>query len=308
MQFLHALAGVFSLLIVVALGYYLARLGWFPEQTRKMLPKLVTNVSLPPFLGCTIVSSFERDNMLHMLSGIAAPFLAIVIMFAAAWIIGRLIGVQRRHFGLFCASVSNSNTIFIGIPVNLALFGPEAMPYVLLYYFAATVFFWTVGNYFISRDAAAPQARGIHWRQIISPPLYGFIAGLLIVGLDLRTPAFIFQAAQITGQMTTPLALIFIGVTLQGMRLSRLGLNRDIVAAAIGRMLASPLLMLGMASLFQLPELMARVFVIQSGLPVLMQVAILSAYYGTDPDYGSIMVSLTTIICAVTIPLWMTLI
>lgn len=309
MVLLHAFAGIFSLLLVVAIGYGLAWLGWFPEPCRKLLPKLVTNVSLPPYLGCTIVSSFRRDSLLQLLSGSLVPLLALASLFAIAWFLGRAMRVSPRRFGLFCASISNPNTIFIGIPVNIALFGQEALPFVLLYYFPSTFFFWTVGNYFISRDESQsqPRASAFAWQKIISPPMYGFLIGLAIVCANLPVPDFIYEAARITGEMTTPLALVFIGITLQGMDYAKLRINRDISVALAGRMLLSPLLMWALVSLFKLPRLMGDVFIIQSSLPVLMQVAILSAYYDTDPDYGSLMVCSSTILSIVIVPIYMAL-
>ena len=128
MVFLHALGGIFGLLLVVAVGYALACKGWFSTESQMLLPRLVTYVALPPFLMCTLLQSFDRDHLLHMLYGALLPFTSLVITFSLAWVVGRIAHVQRKHFGLFCACVSNSNTIFVGIPVNLALFG-EAWPW-----------------------------------------------------------------------------------------------------------------------------------------------------------------------------------
>lgn len=310
MVFLQAFGGIFSLLVVVLLGYLLAYRGFFAPETEKRMPGFVTNISLPPFLACTIVSSFRRDDLFHMLYGALAPLILMVLLFAIAYATARALKMDRHHFGLFCACVSNPNTIFIGIPVNMALFGEEAVPYVLLYYFASTFFFWTVGNYYISRDkrngdCPVPAGKGFHWRRIVSAPMYGFLSGLFIVCMDIRIPAFIFQSANIVGQLTTPLALIFIGITLHGMNLKRLRPDRDMILALGGRMVLSPLLMLAILPFFNLPQLMGNVFVMQSSLPVLMQVAILSAYYNTDPEFGSVMVSLSTILCVLTVPFYM---
>ena len=309
MVFVNALTGIFSLLLVVGLGCLLGRLGWFSASSRQLLPRLVTNISLPPFLACTIISSFSRDSLLPLLHGAALPLLTMCLLFGLAFIAAKIMRVQKRRFGLFCACVSNPNTIFIGIPVNLALFGVESTPYVLLYYFPSTFFFWTVGNYFISRDESASARKGsaFEWRKIFAPPMYGFFCGLGCICLDIRIPDFLFQAARITGELTTPLALIFIGLTLEAMDFSRLRLHRDIVTPLIGRLVISPLLLWLLLPLFDLPTLMGNVFVIQSALPVLMQVAILSAYYDTDPEYGSIMVCLSTILCVITVPVYMTL-
>ena len=322
MVLLQAFGGVFSLLLVVGVGYVLAALGWFSPGSRRLLPRLVTNVALPPFLLCTILRSFGREDLAHMLQGALLPLVAMVLMYALAWVTGRAARVDRRHFGLFCACVSNPNTIFIGIPVNMALFGEAAVPYVLLYYFASAAFFWTVGNYAISRDeraggsAARREEAGAvpaesrlagRLKNIVSAPMLGFLAGFLLALLEVEPPRVILDAARLVGGLTTPLALIFIGVTLQGMELRRLHLTRDMLLALAGRMVASPLLMWALLPFFGLPELAGRVFVMQASLPVLMQVAILSGYYGTDPEFGSLMVSLSTLACAVTIPVWMVL-
>ena len=311
MVFLHALGGIFGLLLVVAVGYALAWKGWFSTESQMLLPRLVTYVALPPFLMCTLLQSFDRDHLLHMLYGALLPFTSLIITFSLAWVVGRIAHVQRKHFGLFCACVSNSNTIFVGIPVNLALFGEESLPYVLRYYFASTIFFWTVGNYAISSDGCGEGRERTRLcdnvRHIFSPPMLGFLTGLALVMFKVDLPRFLLDAAKYLGNLTTPLALLFIGVTLQTMDLRHLKLDRDLVLALVGRLVVSPLVVLLLVPLFPIPELMGKVFIMQASLPVLMQAAILSAYYRTDPEFGALMVSLSTLLSALTIPIYMTL-
>ncbi len=80
MVLLQAFGGVFSLLLVVGVGYVLAALGWFSPESRRLLPRLVTNVALPPFLLCTILRSFGREDLAHMLQGALLPLVAMVLM------------------------------------------------------------------------------------------------------------------------------------------------------------------------------------------------------------------------------------
>lgn len=308
MLFLSALGGVFSLIIVVALGYFLAARGWFSPTMRKLMPRLVTNVALPPFLATTIISSFPPESLFSMLSGVIPPFCLMLCLFILAFIAGRALNINKQHFGLFCACVSNPNTIFIGIPVNIALFGNDSLPYVLLYYFASTTFFWTVGNYFISRDGkeGVKKSSGkFNWQRIFSAPLIGFIIGVIFLARGWSPPPFIMNAGEIIGQLTTPLALLYIGGVLKEIGLANLRINRDMAYALAGRMILSPLLMWLYVFIFNLPALMGKVFIIQSSLPVIMQIAILSGYYDTDPKFGAMMVAVSTIICVITIPAYM---
>lgn len=309
LAFWNALSSLLGLLLIVSVGYVLAARGWFSQDVRRLIPRLITNVSLPPLLMGTILRSFDRENLMQMVSGAFAPLLAISATFLLAWFLSGPLGVERRHKGLFCACISNSNTIFIGIPVNRALFGPESLHYVLLYYFAATIFFWSAGNWAIYRDADASQqpkpglTRNI--RNFFSPPMQAFIAGICLVMADARLPVFVMDAVKYIGDLTIPLALIFIGITLQGIGLRHLALTRDMRLALAGRLAASPLITAIVICFFSLPGLMGKVFIVQAALPVLTQAAILSAYYKTDPQFGSLMVSLSTILCALSIPLLM---
>ena len=237
MAFLHAMGGVFGLILMGMVGYVLAGKGWFGPETRILLPRLITYVALPPYLMSTIMRAFRRDGLLDFIQGALLPLAAVALTFVLAIIIGKIARVQRQHFGLFCASVANSNTIFVGIPVNLALFGEEAVPYVLLYYFASTVFFWTVGQYAITRDIEG-EARLIPLRtrvmQIFSPPLLGFLTGLLLILCNVELPFFIQDAARYLGNMTTPLALIFIGITMHDMGLRGVTISRDMALTLLG--------------------------------------------------------------------------
>lgn len=45
-----------------------------------------------------------------------------------------------------------ANTIFMGLPVNMAVFGEKAIPYALLYYICNTTFFFTIGIMLIAKD------------------------------------------------------------------------------------------------------------------------------------------------------------
>lgn len=312
MTFFHALGGVFTLLVLVLTGYILASRGWFGAETRKMIPRLVTNIALPPYLCCTILTSFPRENLAHMAYGALLPLASMFILFGCSFLLACLIGMTKRHLGLFCVCVSNPNTIFIGIPVNMALFGPEAVPYVLLYYLASTLFFWTIGNFFIARDERSALAgksqppQGFRWQTILSAPFLGFVAGMAIILAGWQPPAFLLNGGILIGQLAPPLALLYIGISLEGIGLRNIHLTRDLLLAVGGRMGFAPLVMYGLVLLFPTPALMAQVFIIQSSLPALMQVAILSGYYGTDPDFGSMVIAVSTLVSVLTVPVYMT--
>lgn len=308
MAFLHALGGVFGLMLLGFVGFMLAARHWFGAETRIVLPRLITQIALPPFLMYTIMHSFHRDDLLMLAKGALVPLGSVIVTFVLAMIIAKVAHIKRQHFGLFCASVSNSNTIFVGIPVNLALFGESSVSYVLLYYAASTVFFWTVGLYSITSDITENKDKiplRARVAQVFSPPLMGFTTGVVLTLLGVELPEFLQNVARSLGNLTTPLAMIFIGISIYDMGLRSIKISKDMALLAVGRMVMGPLVMCGFLYFFPMPALMAKVFIIQSSLPVMSQAAILSAHYHTDPEFGAQAVCLTTLLSMISIPLYM---
>lgn len=311
MIFAHALQGVFVLVFLGVIGYTIAALKWVGSESRTMLPRIITNISLPPYLMYTIMQYFQRDNMLEMFKGILPSFISVCIAFSIALTMAKFFHVDRKHVGLFCAAISNSNTIFIGIPVNISLFGESAMPYVLLYYVSSTIFFWTIGQYAIIsdvQDKSVMNKRHIQISKIFSPPLLGFITGLFFTAVGLDLPDFVKLAAQNLGNLTTPLAMMFIGISIYDMGFKHINLSKDMVLLIFGRMIIAPIIMFCISRLFKLQDLISNVFIVQSSLPVMMQAAILSAYYKADSNFGSQAVAYTTILSIFFIPVIMVLI
>ena len=218
---------------------------------------------------------------------------------------------KKGHRGIFQSTFTTSNTIFVGLPVTMALFGEEAIPYTLLYFFANTTFFWTLGNACIQADSKEFSYQQMFTlktlRRIFSPPILGFLASLIILILDIPLPKFFMDTAQYMGNLTTPLALIFIGVTLYSMGLKKFRFDLGLIGICLGRFIIAPLSMYLLSFIFPMPELMFKVFVIMASLPAMIQTVVLSSLYNTDTEYATLVVSATTLLSIITIPIYMVL-
>lgn len=310
MIFLQAVEGVLSLLIIGLAGFMMARQGWIGQETKAALPKIVTYVSLPLFLLCSLINTFNKDDLLHMVYGAIVPLIAMLICFFISWCLAKVINVDRGHRGLFHAAFSTSNTVFIGIPVNLALFGEAALPYTLLYFFANTTFFWTIGNYCISADSGKSTVKLFSLgtvKKIFSMPMIAFFTAIFLIVLEVPIPKFLFNAAQYLGNMTTPLAIILIGVILYQINVRNIRMTKELAWILLGRFVISPLAIVLVIHFMPIPDLMYKVFVIQASLPAMMQIVVLAGFYKTDTEFATLIVSLTTLISIFTIPVFMML-
>ena len=78
--------------------------------------------------------------MLVYSEGLVYTFAAFGLGYVAAFIAVKAFHVRPGRRGTMINTFVNANTIFIGLPLNVALFGNKALPYFLIYYITNTVF------------------------------------------------------------------------------------------------------------------------------------------------------------------------
>lgn len=299
----NAVAMVFS---IAFLGFLLKRKGWIDPDTARALPRFITTIVIPPFLLRSAMMTFSHDQLPTLLRGAVVPLLSIFLCFGIAWALSILCNVTPGRRGVFRAALPASNTVNIGIPINVALFGEDALQYVLLYMFANSLFFWSLGNYCIAHDGDGKDVRIFSLRtlkQIFSPPFTGFVIGLALVAFDLSLPAFIDKAFKYIGEMTVGLCILYIGILLHDTKLRDFKPEKDTMLVFIGRFILSPLTIVLLSLVFTVPDAMLKVFIVQSSLPVMLNTAILTAYYKGDARYAAIIVSVSTMMIVLTVPL-----
>ena len=310
MIFFQALEGLFSIVLMVSIGYFLTAKKYFTQENAGLLPVLVNFVAVPTYMIWSLLSTFDREKLLPLLSGVLVPAIAMIISYCVGFLLSNMVGLPQNRKGTFRSAFFCSSAIFVGVPVNMALFGDSSIPYVLIYFLANAFLFWTIGNYSISLDGKTAPAKLISIasvKKVFSPPFIGFCLAVALILLQVRLPNFVMATFKYLGAMTTPLSMLFIGIAMYGVKFSRIRLTKDLVALLAGRFIISPLIVLFVASFIPIPDLMKKVFVIQSALPAMTQTSVLAKVYGADTEYAALLVSTTTIFAILAIPVYMTL-
>lgn len=310
MLFLKSIQGILSIIIMISLGFFLTHKKWFDEGTSKIFARLVTTVSLPCMMISNLLTSFTKEKLLSSGNGLVIPFLSMLCCYVIAKLTAKIIKVPEKRRGVFQAMFFISNTIFIGLPVNLALFGEQSVPYVLLYYISNTLLFWTIGVYEIGKDGDNSNIRlfsSNNIKRIFSPPLLGFLFAIILILLEWTPPQFIMDTCKYLGNLTTPLSMIFIGITIYSVDFKSIAFSFDMFVLLIGRFIISPFTVIILSRFIKIPDLMRNVFVIQASMPVMTQTAIISKAYNSDYEYAALMISMTTILSILFIPLYMLL-
>ena len=207
---------------------------------------------------------------------------------------------------------SLSNAIFIGLPVNILLFGDISIPYALLYYIANTTCFWTIGTFAIANDGALRSGgnkpsllsfSGL--KRLFSPPLVAFLVAVILIMLEIRLPRWVMDTSKYLGNMTTPLSMLFVGIVIARVDWKKLRFGVDMLVLVAGRFVFTPLIVFLMVKNGDFPVLMKQVFVIQAAMPAMTQTPILAEAYKADSEYAGLGTSLTTLLSLISIPVYM---
>lgn len=311
--FLTSVEGVLIILVMILIGYLLAERNWFPKGSSHLIARLVTQIALPADMLATITRDFNAHRLETLLPDLRYPLLSMFLLYLLSFIVVKVLGTDPHRQGLFKSMFSNSNTIFIGLPVNMALFGATSLPFVLVYYMANTSFFWTLGVFLIQQDG--PKTAHFNFKQalgkIFSPPLLGFLAGIAAVFLRDRTgwviPTFLMKDLVYLGNLTVPLSMIFIGIAIHQAGLKQMTFHKDNWGILGGRFILAPALMTALVWAAPMPVLMKQVFILQAAMPVMTNAPVVAQLYGADADYAAIMVTETTLLSLIVIPILMTL-
>ncbi|MDR3207825.1 MAG: AEC family transporter [Oscillospiraceae bacterium] len=292
-----------SIMLIAALGAFLYHRRWFPDACIQLVSRLILDVALPFSILYTITERVDFHSFGNLRTLILIPALSIGLNYVASGGLTRLLRVREDRRGLFVGMSSNSNSLFLGLPVNTAVFGPDSLPFVYVYYVVSTAYFNTLGVLLL-RQTDGKRLRLKQIGRVLATPIFAALA--LAVGMAafrLRLPGFLADVCQTLGSLATPLSMLYIGVSISRLRLKNIRLNRDFFAVLGMRFLFSPLAAFGIATLLGAAPLLLGVMVLQAALPVMTSMPIFSQQYGADTDYAILLTSTTALLSIAIIPL-----
>lgn len=307
---LQAVYIVLSIFLMIGLGMLLSHLSWIKEEHAGLISRLVVKVGLPGMIISKMFTQYTRESLIESAPGILAPFASLLLSFLLGLLVSRVARVPKGRRGAFCCMFMFSNSVFIGLPVSIALFGEGVVSYTLLYYIANTVLFWSLGHAMLSMDGGKPLfGKDFDARKLLPLPLIVFILSCLLVLLGLRLPSFILDAAKYVGDLVTPLSMIYTGLIIMRMlKAGRFHWHRGYAFMLLGRFVCSPLLLLLTSRFIPMPQLMRNALLIQAAMPVMSQTPIVAGECGSDAEYAAGGIAISTLCSLIFIPAYMALI
>ena len=311
---IFALEAVSPIILMVAMGYLIKKIGFLTADMAKIINKLVFRVFLPVMLFLNVyridsLSSIEPGYILYAVA-------AIVLIFTLA--IPAVIRVTPRpdRRGALLQACFRSNYALIGIPLAESLFGQAGVSVATLLSAASIPLFNVLAVISLSifgKGEQKPDGKKILLGIVKNPLIQSILLGLLVLCLrgvlaenhiafrltDLKP---IYTVLGYLANLATPLALLMLGVQFEFSAVSEL--KREILFGTLIRTVLVPLLGLGVAYLFFRPFLDGAKFAALVALfstPVAVSSVPMAQEMGADHTLAGQLVVWTTLFSAVSV-------
>ena len=313
MLFLTSLESIIPIIALIVLGYFLQVRGWFHNDFGNDLSKLIMNVAMPVSIFVSVLKYLTLEKLISLSGGLVYTFVAFALGYIVAFLSVKAFKVAPGRRGTVINTFVNANTIFIGLPLNIALFGDDALAYFLIYYITNTISTWTLGVFLMTSDSKSgkkKQESHFDWKKLLPAPLLGFIVSVVFLIINIPLPSFVSSTLGYVGGLTTPLSLVYIGIVLAKAGIKTIRFDKDSIVALVGRFIVAPVLMFAVLKLMAPGMVTAeyQTFMIQSATPALAVLPILANQGDGDVEFSTNIVTLSTVLFVIVIPIIQTII
>ena len=311
---IFAFEAVTPIILMVAIGYLIKRIGFLTADMAKIINKLVFRIFLPSMLFLNVykidsLAALEFDYILYAV-------IAIILIFLLSVPTVMKITPQGDRRGALLQACFRSNYALIGIPLAASLFGQEGVAVATLLSAASIPLFNVLAVVSLSifgRGNQKPSGKKILSGIAKNPLIQSILLGLLILGLRAvlveNQIAFrltdiqpIYTVLGYLSNLATPLALLMLGVQFEFSAVKEL--KREILFGTLIRTVLVPLLGLGIAFLFLRSRFDGAQFAALVALfatPVAVSSVPMAQEMGADHTLAGQLVVWTTLISAVTV-------
>ncbi|AXO60399.1 MULTISPECIES: AEC family transporter [Pseudomonadaceae] len=290
----QAILPIFSLIV---LGYVLGWRQWLTNESATGLANITFKLFMPTLLFAGIAKASLAEGLSPML--LLAYYLPVLLVFGVVNVLAHWRRGTATPLGLVAAF---SNNVLVGIPLIASLMGNDG----LLYVFAILVFHSLTLFSLHSFYAAFGSQERVDGRALLknlaNPMIIGLGLGALVNLSGLQVPESLWRAITWLGQAALPCALIVLGASLSRYRLRP---TTEAWGLTFAKLALFPTMVWLLSGLLPgLNDSARTVLVLLAACPSGVNVM---AFCRTAEDNRSVSaaISLSTLLSAVTLPLWM---
>ena len=282
------------------LGIVAKRFSSLPRDSQKGINAWVLYVSIPALVIRLIHSVPLKLELIWAVLGLWVIF-AVPAVVALQW--AKRAPLQRNALaGAMALCMGLGNTAFVGYPLLGMLGGPSAVGIGAVVDQLGTFVLVSIGavplaTHLSGREVSVPKVLG---RLFTFPPLVAL--GVALASRHFELPVMLDEVLEKLAGMVTPLALASVGWQFEPSTLR--GNGRLVSMGLAFKLVAAPLLVLGLMRLVHSDAQVERVAVVQAAMAPMVTAGVLADAFNLDGRLAAALIAVGTPLSLVTVPVW----
>ena len=301
-NFLIVAEQVAILFALMAVGAALRKLKLLTDGGAEGMVNLLILIVTP----CLIADVFQRPFSPEMLNSLGLAFLIAVLGHVAVIFLAYL-AVRHRDENVcrpMRLAAVFSNAGFMGIPLEQAVLGDAGVFYGVVYVVVFNLVMWSWGYGTMKKEKGIVKSEKVNVHCFVNPGTVGLAFGLPLFFFSAKLPAVVGTPVHLIAGLNTPLAMMVIGYCLVGAKLRIVARMPVVYVAAAIRLVVYPLLVVAAMYPFRhhLDRNMMLAITVSASAPVAAMVSMFSTKFGRDVDTSVAVVSGSTLLSILTMP------
>ncbi len=285
------------ILVLLLIGKCLSYAKDFPEDTFKAFASYIIYVSLPALI---LVQVPRLELSADVLAPIVMPWAMLGVSAALVWALARRFRWDRSTTGALLLVVPLGNTSFLGIPMVEAFFGPDAIPYAVIYDQLGTFLaLATYGSFVVALYSGSDRqsAGGVIRRVATFPPFLALV--LAFATRSSEYPVYVSGMLKSLAGTLVPVVMIAVGFKLS-FRIPRETLG-PLGFGLATKLCVAPLIALVACRILGLESEAVRVAIFEAGMPSQISAGAVAIMAGLAPELVAAMVGFGIVISFATL-------
>lgn len=298
MEFTQIIVGQVAIVfLLILIGYILGKMKLVDERGTKQ----ITNILLCLVTPAVVIKAYQREFEMRLLKNLLVAFFLATLI--------HLLGIVLVHF-VFKKEPTNhyrinrfaslySNCGFMAIPLLSATLGEDGVFFGSAYLIVFTILYWIHGVYVFTEDKSQISLK----KAVVNPGVVGAAISLLLFFFNIRLTGIFKETLDYVAGINTPLAMIVLGTFLTRIDLKKTFSNFEIYKTTFMRLVLMPLIFVLITKILHTEPGVTKAVLISASCPVATNTTLFASKYNCDPPYAAEVVSFSTILSIVTIPL-----
>ena len=258
---------VISLFIMILVGVYSSKKKIITPAMNKGLTDILIKIALPFMILTSFMFTFDDNIKSNIIKTLFYSLAAYIIVIFISYLL--LIPVKGDKKTILHFANVFTNTGYVGFPILFSIYGPEGVIYGSIFNMFFVIFVWTYGLLLFKGKLEKEDLRNEVKNIILNPSIIAVFLGIIILVFNIQLPQALFSSMNSIGSMTGPLSMIILLLFF---------LIGDMSKAAITVM-------------------------IMVAMPASAMTSIFAESFNKENEYAAIMVSATTLLSLITVPM-----